>query len=268
MTEETPNRNVALDIRVNQVPPEAILLWLAKGWRDVRAAGIASLVHGLIVSLLSIAITVVAFFYWELLPGAVSGFVIIGPLLATGLYALSSRIEKSQSTSFRDVINVWLSNSRCLLMFGFLLVLASTAWVVFSFIMFHFFIDADIRYPIDFLKYVLTQDNGTFLLWTMLGGLGSALAFAITVVALPLLVDRDICTRDAVYASVRAVSANPGTMVLWAMTILIITGISFVTLMLGFIVLYPLMGHASWHAYRDLVDADAVPPRQVLSSHG
>ena len=267
MSPETSTKFNTPDIKVRQVHPKAILSWLSKGWRDVRTAGVASLIHGVIVSFLSMAITAMAFLYWELLPGAVSGFVIIGPLLATGLYTLSSRIEKSRPTSIRDVVNAWYNSSRCLLVFGVLLVLAATAWVAFSVIMFHFFIDAEINQPIDFLRYVLTQDNSSFMLWTILGGLGSALAFSMTVVALPLLVERDINTRDAIYASIRAVSENPVSMVLWAMTIMMITGLSFITLMLGFIVLYPLMGHASWYAYRDLVDADALTPQSEFSTH-
>jgi uncharacterized membrane protein len=202
------------------------------------------------------------------LPGAVSGFVLVGPFLATGLYALSFRIENDRSTSIRDVIDAWRLASKCLFVVGILLVLAATAWVVFSVAMFHLFIDTRIDQPLDFLRHVLTQDDGTFMLWTILGGLGAALAFAVTVGALPLLVEREINTRDAVYASIRAVSQNPQTMVLWAMTIMFITGLSFITLMLGFILLYPLLGHASWHAYRDLIDADALPMRQEFPANG
>ncbi len=251
----------ALDIKVKQASPDLILRWLSLGWRDVRAAGTASLLHGFIVSIISIIITAMTLFYWKLLPGAVSGFVLIGPFLATGLYVLSCKIGKSEPTSIRDAINAWRYSSKCLMLFGTLLVLGATAWVAFSVAMFHFFIPVDIDHPIDFLKYVLTQDEGTFMLWTILGGIGAALAFSMTVAGLPLLVERDITTPQAVYASIRAVSENPATMMLWAMVILMITGLSFITLMLGFIVLYPLLGHSSWYAYKDLIDADALPLR-------
>ena len=261
MNQEESTKSAALDIRVKQAPPDRILRWLSMGWRDVRAAGSASLLHGFIVSMISIAITAMTLLYWKLLPGAVSGFVLIGPFLATGLYVLSCKIGKSEPTSIRVAINAWRYSSKCLMLFGTLLVLGATAWVLFSVAMFHFFIPVDIDHPIDFLKYVLTQDEGTFMLWTMLGGIGAALAFSMTVAGLPLLVERDVTTPTAVYASIRAVSENPATMVLWAMVIAVITGLSFMTLMLGFIVLYPLLGHASWYAYKDLVDADAIPLR-------
>jgi uncharacterized membrane protein len=261
MNQDESSKPTALDIKVKQAPPDLVLQWLSKGWRDVRIAGSASLLHGLIVTILSIVITAMTLLYWKLLPGAVSGFVLIGPFLATGLYVLSCKVGKSEPTSIKVAINAWRYSSKCLMLFGTLLILGATAWVVFSVAMFHFFIPVDIDHPIDFLKYVLTQDDGTFMLWTMLGGIGAALAFSMTVVGLPLLVERDITTPKAVYASIRAVSENPATMLLWAMVILMITGLSFATLMLGFIVLYPLLGHASWHAYKDLVDADAIPLR-------
>jgi uncharacterized membrane protein len=99
------------------------------------------------------------------------------------------------------------------------------------------------------------------MLWTILGALGSALAFSVTVVTLPLIVDREIDMKRAILTSIKAVGDNPVTMLWWAMVIMFITGLSFLTGMLGFIVLYPLLGHASWHAYRDVVDASALPLR-------
>jgi uncharacterized membrane protein len=246
---------------VREVNTQAPLRWLAAGWNDFRRAGTPSLLHGIIVSMVSLIILAITMIHWELLPGAVSGFVLTGPFLATGLYALSRRLETGKPTSLKDAINAWSQGSRCLFNFGLLLVLAATAWVVFSVVMFHFFIDANIETPLDFLRYVLTQNELNFMLWTVLGALGSALAFAITVVSLPLLVERDVTTKLAILTSIKAVGNNPVTMLWWAMIIMIITGLSFITGMLGFIILYPLLGHASWHVYREVVDAENLPLR-------
>ncbi len=253
--------------QIKTAEPKDIVRWLTLGWRDMRTAGFPSLLHGLIVAVISIAIEVATFAYWEVLPGAVTGFVLIGPFLATGLYALSCRIEKQRSIELRDAINAWRHGSRCLWVFGLLLVFATGGWIVFSVFMFHFFIDVEINQARDFFVYVLTQDDSSFMLWTILGALGAALAFAVTVVSLPLMVERDINTRDAIYVSLRAVGENPLVMVLWAMTIMAITGLSFITLMLGFILLYPLLGHASWHAYRDLVDPEGIKLRQEFPTN-
>lgn len=246
---------------IRQVMPTAIGRWLRLGWRDFRQAGWPSLMHGLIVAGMSLVIIEIALLFWPLLPGAVTGFLVVGPVLATGLYALSKRLEQGMPTSRWDVFNAWRHATRCLLRFGLLLVFVATAWVLISVALFHYFVDVEIAGPLDFLRYVLQQDDGAFLLWTLLAGLVAAVTFAITVVSVPLLVDRDVTTPVALATSVRAVAENPVTMAVWALFILLATGLSIATFMAGFIVLYPVMGHASWHAYRDVVDASGLSPR-------
>jgi len=249
---------------VREVTPGAIGRWLRLGWRDFRRAGWPSLTHGLIVTGASLVIIEIALLFWPLLPGAVSGFLVVGPILATGLYALSQRQEQGQQSSWRDVFHAWRNGTRCLFRFGLLLVLGATAWVLVSVVMFHFFVSAEIAGVTDFLRYVFLQDDRVFLLWTVLAGLVAAVSFAITVVSVPMLVDRNVTTPLALATSVRAVGENPVTMAAWALFILLATGFSVATFMLGFIVVYPVLGHASWHVYRDVVDASGLPPRPGL----
>ncbi len=246
---------------IHEISSQAIFRWLTLGWQDMRKAGMPSLLHGIIVTILSLIIVDIAVFYWPLLPGSVSGFVLMGPFLATGLYALSQKIQQGRKPTIKDSINAWRLGSRCLFIFSSLLVLAGSAWVVFTYLMFHFFIDMAFADPMDFLRYVLTQEDILFILWAILGGLGTAMAFAFTVVSIPLLIERDVNTKFAVMTSMRAVGQNPIPMFIWAMTIMLLIGLSFITLMIGFIILYPVLGHASWHAYQDLVDSNALPYR-------
>lgn len=248
---------------VREAPAGAVKRWVGLGWRDLRQAGWPSLLHGLIVTLASLVIVEIAVLFWPLLPGAVSGFLVLGPILATGLYALSRRLEQGRQPRVRDAVDAWRQGSHCLFRFGLLLVLVGTLWVMVSVLLFHFFVEADIERPRDFLRYVILQGDDTFMEWTVLAGLVAALVFALTVVSVPLLVDRDVTTKLALVASLRAVGENPVTMLWWALFLLVATGLSIATLMLGFLVLYPLMGHASWHVYRDLVDASELPPRSV-----
>lgn len=247
---------------VREVMPGAVLRWLRLGWRDFREAGWPSLMHGVIVTAMSLVIIEIALLFWPLLPGAVSGFLVVGPILATGLYALSRRQEQGQPSGWRDVLNAWRCGSRCLFRFGLLLVLGATAWVLLSMALFHYFIDIEISGPVDFLHYVVTQDDGVFLLWAILAGLVAAVSFAVSVVSVPLLVDRDVTTPLALKTSTQAVARNPITMAAWALFILAAATLSVATFMLGFIVVYPVLGHASWHVYRDLVDSGQLAPRQ------
>lgn len=225
------------------------------------AGGAPSLLHGLLVIVLSLAVFATTLLRWELVIIAASCFAFFGPYLATGLYAISKVLEQQRQPTFGDAYQAWRQASRCLYRFGSLLVVACLVWVAFSLAMFYFFVNVSIADPIDFLRFVLNQHDGIFLLWNILGGLYAALGFALTVVAVPMLIDRDVNTWLALRTSVRMVGENPYTMVVWAMVILILTGLSFVTGMLGFLLLYPLMGHASWHVYRELVDTTGLPEK-------
>lgn len=259
--DSSPSSPSVEPLPVRQAAPPSVIRWVRLGWSDLWEAGWLSVLHGLIVTAVGLMIVVITLLFWPLLPGAVSGFALVGPILATGLYALSRRREQGEKPRLRDVIDAWRRGSRYLFRFGLLLVLMGTAWVAVSVVLFHFFVEAQIRQPLDFLRYVVTQGNQLFLLWSVLGGLGAALVFSITVVSVPLLVDRDVTMAAAIHTSVRVVGENPFTMLWWALFILFATGISIASMMFGFLVLYPLMGHASWHIYRDLVDASGAPPR-------
>ena len=250
---------------IRRVPPGQVVHWVKLGWRDFLSAGWPSLLHGLIVFSASLAIIEITYLYWPVMPGAVSGFVLVGPILATGLYALSQRLEKGERPRVEDAVAAWRRGSRCLIRFSLLLILAGSAWVAITALLFGMFVEAEIAQPLDFLRYVFVQNELHFFLWAILGGLGAALVFAFTVVSVPLLLDRDIDTPTALKTSMRAVGENPIAMGWWAVFILAATGLSVITLMFGFIVLYPVMGHASWHVYRDLVDATKLKSRDLAA---
>jgi uncharacterized membrane protein len=247
---------------VRSVGPWAVLGWVRLGWRDFRRAGWPSLLHGFLVTLMALMIVEIALLFWPLLPGAVSGFLLVGPILATGLFEISRRLEDGKSVSVNDALQGWRQGSRCLLRLGLLLVLIASLWVGISKLLFHFFVDADIERPTDLLRHVALQDEYIFFGWTLLAGLVVALVFALVVVAVPMLVDRDVSGKVAMKTSLRVVSESPMALLGFAVFILLATTLSVATLMLGFILLYPVMGHASWHLYRDLVDTEGLAPRE------
>ncbi len=236
--------------------------WLQLAISDLRAAPGASLLHGVAVALGGAVVIAVAFGEWTLLPGAFSGFLLVGPILATGLYELSRRREHGQQPGLAQVVEAWRRGTRPLVALGLLLFLAGSAWVAFSALMFKLFVNAPIRGPLDLLRYVvLEQDHWHFWMWMLAGALGSALVFALTVVSAPLLLDRAVGVREALMTSVQAVGDNPAPMALWAAVIMLATAVSMATAMLGFIIVVPLIGHATWHAYRELLDVSALPER-------
>jgi uncharacterized membrane protein len=148
-------------------------------------------------------------------------------------------------------------------MMGLLLAIAATAWVLLSAVLVALFVQVSITGLQDFLRHiVLSKGSHLFTVWVLAGGLGAALVFAITVVSVPLLLDRDIDMLSAIATSIRAVGDNPIAMALWATIIMLATLFSMATGMLGFVVTIPVIGHATWHAYRDVVDAESLPLRR------
>ncbi len=250
---------------IRSLPPATVFRWLNLGWQDIKQCGLPSLLHGIAVMVASWMILAFTLQYWPLALASISGFLLTGPIFATGLYALSRRIYQGGDPGIGVVTHAWVVASRHLLGYVMLLLLAATAWVGFTTLMFHFFVTEPINTPLDFLRYVVTQAELLFFLWTLLGGLGSALAFSLTVITMPLLVGRQVKLRDAMAISIEVVGNNPITMVAWALVILLLTGLAFVTGMVGFILIYPLLGHASWHLYRDLVDIEVLPAREEMS---
>lgn len=247
---------------VREVPVSHAFRWLALGWRDFTQTPLPSLLHGAAVTIGGWIILAITLRYWYLLPGAFSGFLLVGPILATGLYALSRDLEQARRPGMREVIAAWQRGTRPLVWLGLMLVVAGTAWVLVSAVLFGLFVDAPITGIESILRYiVLSEGSFLFPMWITLGGFGAALVFAATVVSAPMLLDRDVDMVTAIFTSIRAVGANPITMVLWAIIIMLATGIALLTLMLGFIVVIPVIGHATWHAYRDVVDASSLPLR-------
>lgn len=260
----SPSSSAANDapLPVRSIAPDRVLDWLALGWRDLWRSPGPSLLHGLLVCIGGWLILGLSHAFWWVLPGAVSGFVLVGPILATGLYELSRLQARGEQPGFAAVVNAWRRESRPLVRVGLLLVALATAWVLLSALLFALFVSEPLRSPADVLRYaVVHQGDGLFLLWLLLGGLGSAVVFAFTAVSPPLLLGRMVGLRRALLTSVRAVGDNPVAMALWAAVVMGAVVLSLATAMLGFIVAVPLLGHATWHAYKDLVVTDGVALR-------
>lgn len=252
------------------------LIWLVMGARDTVRAGWISLAHGLVLAIGGAVIVAMAHDRFWLLSGALSGFLVIAPVLATSLYALSRALELNEKANSSVVVKTWLNwqNSHfnkwgndywCMVQFGALLALAATGWVLTSAALITLLAPAPIHTPLDFVHHVVLARNGyLFELWLALGGVMAAPLFASSAVAMPLLLDRRVTLMQAVLTSWQTVLTNPIPMGLWAAIIMIFTLLGLGSLLLGLIPVIPMLGHASWHAYRDLVDASSLPARETL----
>lgn len=230
------------------------LRWLARGWADLRACPGPGLLHGLAAAVFGgLLIWLARDRYW-LLAGAFSGFLLVAPILATGLYAVSRALESGQRASVRTALLAWRPRDHRLVIFGVLLAMAGTGWVVTSGALVVRFAGPDVVSPSDFLhRVVLAKDSLLFEAWLLVGALMAAPIFASTVGTIALLLDRPLPLRESVLLSVRTVMHNPLPMAVWACLILVLTVLGGLLALLGLVVVVPWLAHASWHAYRDLL---------------
>ncbi len=247
---------------VRDVPASRPLAWLRLAYADLLAAPVPSLLHGLLVAMGGLVVLTLTLRVWPLMPGALSGFLLIGPIIATGLYELSRRRTLGERPRLAHAVAAWRRGTRPLVALGLLLFVAASAWVAVSALLFRLFLPLSLAGPLDLLRYAVAgQGQLLFWLWLLAGALGAALVFALTVVSAPLLLDRRIGLRGALLTSVRVVGDNPVAMAVWSAIIMLATLLSMATMMIGFVFTVPLIGHATWHAYRELVDASALPAR-------
>lgn len=231
----------------------APLRWLALGWADLRRNPGPGLLHGFLLALFGAVLWRLAADRFWLLAGAFSGFLILAPILATGLYKVSRSCATGRCVGIHEVIGLWRSGDARLVRFGLLLGLAGTGWVLTSAAMITLWAPAPIEKPIDFLRLVvLAPPPGLFEVWLLVGALLAAPVFASSVVAIPMLVDTSVPVSMAVAESWRAVALNPLPMALWALLLAGLSLVGMVTALVGLIVVVPWLGHASWHAYCDL----------------
>jgi uncharacterized membrane protein len=242
---------------VRPVPLLRPLGWLARGWRDLWQAPLASLSQGLLMALFGALLLAVARDRFWLLAGAFSGFLIVAPVLATGLYAISRELDQGGRPGWHTVRAAWQPRDGRLIVFGVLLAFAGTGWVLCSASLVTGFAPEPIRNPRDFLVTVVLNDSShLFEVWLALGAVLAAPVFASSVVAIPALLDQPqqrLGVLGAVLTSWRVVLEHPAPIALWAALLMMLTLIGMATALLGLIVIGPWLGHASWHAYRDLV---------------
>ncbi len=228
--------------------------WLRRGWRDMRAAPLQSAFYGVLIAAMGAGI---AYLTWKLglmalYMGLASGFVFVGPFLAMGLYSISHQVESGRTPTLTYSLQEGRSHLRDTLVLGLCLLIVLLVWARAATLMSVF--RPNDAFPVwrDLIPY--------FGIGSVVGALFSAIIFIATAFSLPMLLDRRTDAITAVVTSVNACLRNKPAMLLWGMLIAAAVLIGFATMFLGFIALMPLIGHATWHAYRDGIDASAWPP--------
>lgn len=232
--------------------------WLVRGWADMRRAPMVSLTYGVLAAITGYVLTfglLWADMLYLILP-LTAGFLIVGPILTVGLYEVSRRAELGEGTSLAEALGAFRRNGSQIALMGVVLMLLMFAWARIAAIIFFLYFGLEPPSFEDlFASTFLEPGSLPFLvLGTVVGGAMAMLAFSLSVVSIPLLLDRPRANViDAVVTSFRTVQTNFAPMVFWAVLIAGFTAGGLVTLYLGLVITLPLIGHATWHAYRDLV---------------
>ncbi|MBX3505827.1 MAG: DUF2189 domain-containing protein [Parvibaculum sp.] len=232
--------------------------WLEAGWADLRTIPAVSLGYGCAFLFLSFSIAGILFLagFSALLPVFGAGFLLIGPLLAVGLYEASRKLEAGERVRLADVVFVSSRNLSQLALVGAMLAGAFIIWLrIAGWIFALFYGPVGIPPLSEFAPMLLLSPRGLALLaiGTAVGGVIAFAVFALSAISVPLLLARDIDAVTAVLTSIRAVRENFWTMLLWGWIVALLTGFGIATWFLGLAVIFPLLGHATWHAQRALV---------------
>jgi uncharacterized membrane protein len=244
------------------LPVRTAVQWLRQGWRDLRVDPAASLAYGALVFLASLTIVVGLFVYeadYILFP-ALAGFMVVGPIVAVGLYEKSRRIAAGEPISLLRMIFVRPKSGPQILFTGVLLCLLMLLWMRAAVIVYALFFGLR-AFPglgnVATMLFITPTGWAMLLVGACVGALFAAFSFAISALSIPMLLEQRVDALTAMGTSVAVVGRNLPVMLAWGAIVLGLFLVSLATALLGLIVIFPVLGHGTWHAYQALKPAAA-----------
>lgn len=261
---ETPGTTRLPDVAI--VKMNAPLHWLARGLDDFMKAPGPCLVYGVALAALSALLTLAVFYsgYAKWIMVLAGGFLFVAPMMAMGLYYAGKTLEEDERPRLGDMLFVKKALTRDLAYLGLALLIVYSFWFEAAQIIYGlstYRVHDDMR---EFMQFLLFDPEGQTMAMTgtVFGGVIAFMAYSLIVISAPMLLDRRSDAFVATITSVRSVTRNFGPMLLWACIIVGLTIVGIATAFLGLILVFPVIGLASWRAYRDLVpqaEAEAEP---------
>ena len=246
---------------VREIGISDVLDALKRGWTDFRHAPLLALFFGGICAAGGLVMFWLLSVYrepWMIIPIAV-GFPLIGPFLAAGTYEVSRRIEAGERLEFGAILSFMFSRSRHEFSWmAFVVLFVFWIWMYQARVLIALFLDMQAFSSVGALASALftTTDGLTLLLiGTLIGAVLATIMFATTVVSMPLLVERELDLVTAIVTSWKSVLRNPRAMFCWAAIVVGLTVLAMLPVFLGLLVVFPVLGFATWHLYRRIISS-------------
>ncbi len=244
-----------LHFDVIRVPVYRPLSWLHAGWLDMRKHWGTSLGYGALIVALGWTLLIFCGTHPYFIAAAISGFLLVGPLMSAGFCEMSRRYALGQPANFDDSLEGFGRNAPALFEFGVILAICAAVWFGISALLLGtvFHIAAPDVGETLYRGFLDETNRSQVLAYVLIGGALAAGVFAVSVVAIPLIIDRHATAGQAMRASVDAVIRNFPAMLLWSALILMLTVIGYAPLLFGLLIIAPWLGHATWHAYKGMI---------------
>lgn len=244
-------------IPVRKVAVTAPINWIKLGITDLKKAMIPSLVYGLIFALIGVALTFFAASNPIWSAAFTTAFFLLGPFVAVGLYHLSWQIEIGEKPCLLDSFKHIKANIVNLGLFVVILGFLMMVWMrIAALVAGVYFGDVELITKGWSVLFTNAHSAEFVLFFSLFGFFIAQVAFSISVVSIPMIIHRKVDVISAIITSLRVVMKNPIPMLVWAILIVVLINLGFLFLFLGLTVTLPIIGHASWHAYRETVGED------------
>jgi len=231
--------------------------WLAAGWRDFRRAPGIGLFYGGCFAVMGWLLLKV-FEYspaWTLALSA--GFLLVGPFLCIGLYDVSRKLERGERPDLGESLTAWDAKMGTMAIFGAMLLVLEMVWARASLVVFALSFDGMPDFKGSLLKLVDPENTQFIVAYTGVGSIFAGMIYAVSVVSIPMILDRQTDAISAGLTSLRLCLTQPGVLILWGALITLLVVLAMLPGFLGLLVVGPVIGHASWHAYRAAVGPEA-----------
>jgi uncharacterized membrane protein len=246
---------VALGIQLQTLRWRDPFVWLGLGLKDFKRAPFIGLFFGGCFMVMGWALMKM----FEAAPAYVlalaAGFLLVGPALCLGLYRVSQALERGEKPDFGDALLAFDARIGPLALFGLVLLVLEMIWARAALVVFALSFDGMPDFKGSLLALLQPENLSFIVAYLAVGGFFAGLIYAVSVITMPMLLDRPVDAVTAALTSLRLVLTQPGVMLLWGGLIALLTGLAMLPWFMGLLVVAPVIGHASWHAYRVSVRA-------------